>query len=295
MINKRILVIGANGMLGSSLLRYFHKLNQFDILGTVRTEDAKIRLREQGIENIISGVDVNNVEIINSIVAEFRPDYMFNCVGIIKQLKESKIPIQSIEINSLLPHRLANICSKNNVKFIHFSTDCVFSGDRGMYTEKSVPDALDIYGRSKLLGEVNYDGHLTLRTSIIGHELNSTHSLIDWFLSQNSQVDGYTKAIFSGLPTCYLAEVIHKYVLPHKNLSGLYHLSVDPISKYELLCLVREIYNKQLVIQKNNDFILDRSLDSALFCNVTNFQPECWEKLIEKMHNEYEEYFCRTK
>ncbi|WP_336219197.1 SDR family oxidoreductase [Citrobacter amalonaticus] len=289
MCNK-ILILGANGMLGSSLLRYFSSRNSFEVLGTTRDVAIAGFLQAKHNAKIISGIDVKNIFQLQSLIKEKQPGIVLNCVGIIKQLDAAKNNIASIEINSLLPHRLAEICSYNNAKLIHFSTDCVYKGDRGNYAEDDEPDAIDLYGRSKHLGEVSYDGHLTLRTSIIGHELNTHHSLINWFLSQQDTVTGYTNAIFSGLPTCYVAEVLEHYIFPN-DLSGLYHLSVDPISKYELLGIVNKIYEKKLEIQPSGELKIDRSLDSRALRNFTNFNPLPWENLIEKMYDEYKRYF----
>ncbi|WP_370550447.1 SDR family oxidoreductase [Edwardsiella tarda] len=290
-MHKKILILGANGMLGGSLFRHFSCHNEYEVLGTVRSKDAAHLLAEQGFDNVIIDVDVHDISIIDNIVSEFKPDYLFNCIGIIKQLDAAKNNILSIEINALLPHKLADICSLRGVKLIHFSTDCVFTGEKGYYNEDDIPDSTDLYGQTKCMGEISYGGHLTLRTSIIGHELSSNHSLIDWFLSQNESVNGYSKAIFSGLPTCYMAEIIEKYVIPNERLSGIRHLSVAPINKYELLKLVSRIYSKKITIVEFNDFVIDRSLNSDLFRHETGFTPEPWHSLVWKMHNEYEKYF----
>ncbi|WP_042820201.1 dTDP-4-dehydrorhamnose reductase family protein [Yersinia wautersii] len=290
-MRKKILVVGANGMLGGSIFRYFSSNDAYDVIGTVRSENAKELLISQGFTNIISDVDVNNFENLNTVIIGYNPDYIFNCVGIIKQLDSSKVPVMTIEINSVLPHKLANTASSIDAKLIHFSTDCVFSGSVGGYNESVIPDATDLYGRSKLLGEVDYCGHITLRTSIIGHETNKGVSLVDWFLSQNGEVSGYKNAIFSGMPTCYLAQMIDKIILPNSNLTGLYHFSVDPIDKYTLLTLIKDIYQKEIFIKENLEFKIDRSLDSSLLKNITNFKPLPWPELIKKMHHEYISYF----
>ncbi|HGA5386845.1 TPA: dTDP-4-dehydrorhamnose reductase family protein, partial [Salmonella enterica subsp. enterica serovar Waycross] len=271
--------------------RFYSKLSEYDVLGTVRNDEAKLKISKQGFTNTISNVEFYNLDVINKIIAEFHPDYVFNCVGIIKQLNAAKDYLVSISVNSLLPHQLAQICSRHNAKLIHFSTDCVFSGRQGSYCETDIPDASDLYGKSKQLGEIDYDGHLTLRTSIIGHEISSNHSLVDWFLSQNHTVHGYSKAIFSGLPTVYVAEVIHKYILPNESCIGLRHLSVAPINKYELLGLIKKQYCHNIKIIESTELVIDRSLDSSLFRRETNFVPLCWSELIEKMNNEYNEYF----
>lgn len=291
-MNKhKILVIGANGMLGASIYRYYKSKNEYDVLGTVRSDVIKKNLNELGFTQVVSDIDVRDENSISELISQFKPNFVFNCVGIIKQLADSKKPILAIKINALFPHELAAICTANKSKLIHFSTDCVFSGDKGNYKEIENPDALDLYGRTKFLGEVDYDGHITLRTSIIGHEINTQHSLVDWFLAQNNRVDGYLNAVFSGMPTCYIAEVVEKYVINNSSLSGLYHLSVESIDKFSLLELIRDTYEKEISIDPHKDLVIDRSLDSDKFRKATGFIPLPWTQLIRKMNDEYNQYF----
>lgn len=289
-MSKKILVLGANGMLGGSIHRYFSNTIN-DVIGTVRSDKALKQLTDMGFNNIISGIDVIDYKVLDRTISEIRPDYVFNCIGLIKQLSQSGLPVPAIEINSLLPHKLAEICTKNNSRLVHFSTDCVFSGSKGAYTESSLPDATDLYGRSKLLGEVNYGNHLTLRTSIIGHELNSNVSLVNWFLNQSDSVRGFSRAIFSGLPTCYIAEFLDKYVIENSDLSGLYHLSAEPIDKYSLLLLIKEKYGIEIDIVDYPNFIIDRSLNSKSLRELIDFKPPQWPELIEKMNDEFNRYF----
>lgn len=290
-MRSRVLVVGANGMLGGSLFRYLSKRPEFEVLGTVRGLEAKVALIHQGFENIVSGVDVTDFQTISSVIGDFRPDYVLNCVGVIKQLEAAKAPIPSITINSLLPHQLAASCDKFDAKLVHFSTDCVFQGRSGLYKESDTPDAADLYGRSKLLGEVYYGSHLTLRTSIIGHELGKSLSLVDWFLSQHGAVKGYRKAIFSGMPTVFVAEFLKDHVFG-KKVSGLYHLSVDPIDKNSLLKLINDAYLTGTEIIPCDDFVIDRSLNSGALKAVSGFNPPPWPLLIKKMREEYLEYFA---
>lgn len=289
-MRNKILVVGANGMLGSSILRYFSEVGHYEVLGTTRSTESARYLENSTNANLISGIDVNDFARLESVIIEHKPNIVFNCIGVIKQLDAAKNNIITIGINSLLPHKLAQVCSVNDAKLIHFSTDCIFKGTKGNYIETDESDAIDLYGKSKFLGEVDYGGHLTLRTSIIGHEFGTNHSLVDWFLSQKGSARGFTNAIFSGLPTCYMAEVIHRYVIPN-NLSGLYHLSVDPISKYELLKIINSIYGKNIELVPTGDLRIDRSLNSSQFQNKTNYSPKSWVKLIEMMNDEYKKYF----
>jgi len=214
-----------------------------------------------------------------------KPDFVVNCVGIVKQLPQSNDPLAVLPINSLLPHRLARLCEIVGARLVHLSSDCVFSGKKGSYLESGVPDATDLYGRSKLLGEVDYPHAITLRTSLIGHELQGARGLVNWFLTQEGSVRGFTKAIFSGLPTVEIARVIEEHVLPHPELHGVYHLSADPISKYDLLSTVKDVYGKQIEIIPDDSLAIDRSLDSTRFQEATGFVSKPWYELVQAMHD----------
>jgi dTDP-4-dehydrorhamnose reductase len=199
-------------------------------------------------------------------------------------LADSDDPLLALPINALLPHRLARMAALINARFVHISTDCVFSGKFGNYIESDFPDAEDLYGRSKFLGEVDYPHAITLRTSIIGHELMGSRSLVNWFLAQKGSVNGFKRAIFSGLPTVVIAKIIRDYVIPHPEIHGLYHVSAEPISKFDLLNLVANEYGKAIEIIPENLFVINRSLDSSRFRSVTGFKPEPWLELVRLMH-----------
>lgn len=281
---QKILILGASGMLGSAIFKSL-LMKKAPVMGTVRNPKSLQLFPLPFHKSLVDNVDVLDNNCLERLFERIKPTIVINCVGIIKQLSESYDPLVAIPINSLLPHRLAKICVLNNIRLIHMSTDCVFSGSHGGYLEEDFPDANDLYGRSKYLGEVDYPGCVTLRTSIIGHELISANSLIDWFLSQSGAVKGYTKAIFSGLPTNEMAEVIQDYVIPNPNLRGLYHVSVDPISKFDLLRLVSDVYGKKLDIVPDDLVSIDRSLNSKKFCNATEYRPKPWLQLIQEMHD----------
>ena len=287
----KILVIGATGMLGYSLFSNLSENKSFDVYGTVRTIKGKEHFYKKSEEKLFLNVDIENIDSIAKVIEDLKPDYVLNCIGLIKQYDSAKIPVAAIKVNSLLPHLLASICSDNYAKLIHFSTDCVFSGVKGNYAESDTPDATDIYGRSKLLGEVDYKPHLTLRTSIIGHELNSNVSLIDWFLSQGKETKGFSKAIFSGLPTCYVAKVLVENIFTNPNLTGLYQLSVDPLDKYTLLRKVAKVYSKEITIDESDELEIDRSLDSSQLQTASNYSPLNWDELINLMHSDYLKYY----
>ncbi len=279
----RVLILGASGMLGSTLLRLFHMHPSIEVFGTVRSPLARDLLPPEFHAQLVTGVDVENNEHLLRLMVKVRPYVIVNCIGLVKQLSESELPLVAIPINSLLPHRLAEICGLFSVRLIHISTDCVFSGRRGLYTENDFADADDLYGRSKYLGEVDYPHAVTLRTSIIGHELNGSRSLVCWFLAQYERVYGFKRAVFSGLPTVELGRVILEHVLPNPDLRGLYHVSAEPINKFDLLKLVAQHYEKDIEIIPKDDLVIDRSLDSRRFRKATGFHPKSWDQLVQSM------------
>lgn len=283
----KILILGATGMLGFSLFANLKEQSHLEVFGTVRNVQGIKRFFAEYYDSLIFDVDVSEISLVEQAISKVNPDVVINCVGLIKQNSVSTQYINAIEINSLLPHQLANICDLIGAKLIHFSTDCVFTGQAGGYIENDHPDARDLYGKSKCLGEVDYGKHLTLRTSIIGHELTSSVSLVDWFLSQSGEVSGYSKAIFSGLPTCYIAKLLVDKILPAVDLSGLYHLSVEPIDKYTLLNFIAETYGKDIAIRESGEVVIDRSLNSEILRQKVNFAPPRWTDLVEYMHGDY--------
>jgi len=279
----KVLVLGATGMLGNAVLRLFAKSVGYEVVGSARSSSALQLLPSELSDRLICGVDVENMDSLIGLFARARPDVVINCIGLVKQLAEANDPLAALPVNALLPHRLARLCAVAGARLVHMSTDCVFAGSKGMYTEADVSDAKDLYGRSKYLGEVDYPHAITLRTSIIGHELNGTHSLVGWFLAQHGSVRGFRRAIFSGLPTVELARVIRDHVLPHPELHGLYHVSAEPINKFDLLTLIANAYGKAIDICADDMLVIDRSLDSSRFRKATGYQPESWPELVRRM------------
>lgn len=276
----RVLVLGASGMLGNAMLRLFSASSNHDTWGSARSTAVLPLLPEAVRKRVVCGVDVRSMDALTQLFARLQPNIVVNCIGLVKQLGEANDPMCAIAINSLLPHRLVLMCQVAGARFVHISTDCVFSGTKGMYREEDSADAQDLYGRSKHLGEVDYANAVTLRTSIIGHELSSSHGLIGWFLAQTAPVRGFTRAWFSGLPAVELARVIRDYVLPRTELRGLYHVSAAPISKYELLQLVAQAYEKKIEITPDDELAVDRSLDSTRFREITGYVPPAWPALV---------------
>lgn len=280
----KILVLGATGMLGSMMMRLFQKDARYEAWGTMRDISGLKYFPVETHSRLIHTVDVLDENRLRSVFDSVQPDVVINCVGLIKQLANADDPLIVLPVNAMLPHRLARLCGEFGARLIHISTDCVFAGDKGFYDESSESDAKDLYGKSKYIGEVTQLPHvITLRTSIIGHELNSCYALIDWFLSQKNSVNGYVNAIYSGLPTVELIRVIMDYVLPRSELNGLYQVASNPINKYDLLMLVSEVYGKKITIIPDETFSIDRSLNGARFATATNYIVPEWPQLVEMM------------
>jgi len=280
----RILVLGASGMLGNAVIRVLSEKPDWQVQGTIRSESAKRFFHPDIAGRLLAGVDVEQQDSLVQAFVRVHPDVVINCVGLVKQLAEADDPLQAVPINTLLPHRLARLCELAGARLVHMSTDCVFAGGKGDYRESDPSDAKDLYGRSKYLGEVDYPHTVTLRTSIIGHELQSAHGLVGWFLSQQERCNGYTKAIFSGLPTVVLAQIIRDVVIPRSDLSGVYHVAAQPISKYDLLKLVARVYGKQIEIVPDDKLAINRSLNADRFRDATGYVAPGWLELIESMH-----------
>jgi len=275
-------------MLGNAVFRVFSEDGRHEAWGTLRGEAARRYFPEQAQPRLLSGVDVLDHDALIDVAAKVRPEVVINCVGLIKQLADAKDPLAALPINAMLPHRLARLCALIGARLIHVSTDCVFSGRQGMYRESDPSDAEDLYGKSKFIGELHdAPNALTLRTSIIGHELGSNHALIDWFLSQRGPVKGFAKAVFSGLPTAELARVMRDVVLPHPELHGLYHVAAAPIAKLDLLRLVAAEYGKDIEIQPDDSLVIDRSLNAERFTRATGYRAPPWPELVARMRAYY--------
>lgn len=281
----KVLILGASGMLGNAMLRTFAEDGRHEVYGSVRTHATSKLFPEFLRHHLVVAGDIENQDALIQLFGKVRPTIVINCIGLIKQLAHAGDALSAIPVNALLPHRIANLCAAMGARMVHVSTDCVFSGRSGLYKETDASDAEDLYGRSKLLGEVNYPHTITLRTSIIGQELAGANGLIGWFLKQEGKCDGYSKAIFSGLPTDELSRVVRDIVLPRPELSGLYHVASAPINKYDLLKLVAEIYTKQIDITPNDKLVIDRSLNADRFTAATGYVAPAWRALVEGMHN----------
>ena len=281
-MSERALVIGGGGMLGHQVWRALDA--RFETRATVREWRPTFgrvgpRAREQAIE----GVDARRFDTVERALAEFRPHFVVNAAGVVKQAAAATDPIASIEVNALFPHRLAAACEAVGAKLAHVSTDCVFSGRKGRYTETDEPDPIDLYGRTKLLGEPG-GGALTLRTSIVGRELDTAHGLVEWFLSnRGGRVRGFSRAVFSGLSTGVLAVLIADILERRPDLSGLHHVAAERIDKHALLTLLNDAYGAGVEIKPDDDVVIDRSLDGRAFAAATGFRAPPWAEMIEAM------------
>jgi len=279
----RVLILGAAGMFGHQAFETFSE--RFETTGTIRRLDPAIA--ERGFrdpERLLTGVEAERPETVARAIAATEPDWVLNCIGIVKQRDDAKREIPSIEVNALFPHLLADLCESRQARLIHLSTDCVFAGDRGHYSENDTPDATDLYGKTKALGEVTREGALTIRTSMIGRELVGRASLVEWFLAQgNGPVRGFVNAFFSGLTTLALARAIADVIAEDRGLSGVYHVAGDRISKHDLLVLLRSAYDRDCEIVPDESFHCDRSLDDSRYRSATGFSPESWPAMVAEM------------
>jgi len=283
---EKSLVLGATGMLGHKLMQTLSK--NFSVTGTVRADSSAFSSHPvfAGM-TIIGNVRADDLATVQRAIERSNPDVVINCIGIVKQLPAASDPLPSIAINALFPHQLAKICRQKNIRLIHMSSDCVFSGNRGNYSEDDPSDAEDLYGRTKYLGEVNYPGCLTVRTSIIGRELETAHGLIEWFLSQEGKtVSGYRKAIFSGLTTIALSEIIGEIISDYPVLHGIRQIASEPVSKYDLLNLVKKTYGMTITLEPDETVVNDRSLNPSKFNKETTIKTPSWQRMISQMFDD---------
>lgn len=278
----RVLVLGGDGMLGHQLLQQ---------LGTHHETYATVRRDPKSYDSFglfdgkrtYFGVEARSQAKLQEIMAACRPEAVLNAIGVVKQRAEASEAIQSLEINALLPHRLAVMCEAAGARLVHFSTDCVFSGRHGKYRETDFSDAEDLYGRTKYLGETSGKHCLTLRTSIIGRELTRKTGLLEWFLAQRGTVKGYTKAVFSGFTTLEMSRIVEKVLTAPTPLSGVYHVSSEPISKFDLLTMIRDVLGLTTQIEPDGELQCDRSLDSSRFREALPYRPPAWKSMVEEL------------
>ena len=279
----KILVFGSTGMLGHTLIKYLQNQNSLEVQFTARDETKQEICKKIFGKKANFLFDADYPQSALDAIKLFKPNFCINCLGLIKQKNDSKNYLKSIHINSLIPHLLSQYCRENNSKLIHISTDCVYSGRKGNYSEEDIPDPLDFYGRSKLLGEVSNSNALTIRTSIIGPELNTSKGLFEWFRSCDEVVYGYSNAWFSGFPTVELSRIIFEFIIKKNIKNDIYNLSSKPINKFTLLNLINDAYGLNKKILKEENIKIDRTLDCSKFIAETKFVKEEWEVMIDRM------------
>jgi dTDP-4-dehydrorhamnose reductase len=283
----RVLVLGGEGMLGHKVFEVLS--GRFDTLATFLSPNGPWREFPQyaGVPEarLLAGVDALRFDTVAAAFEQARPDAVVNCVGVIKQLKEASDPVLTITLNSLLPHRLAALCVEHGARLVHMSTDCVFSGRKGAaYSEDDLPDPDDLYGRSKLLGEVDRPGCLTIRTSIIGRDFLKQDALLEWFLSNRGRtVKGYRNAVYTGFPTQVLARIIGDLLADQPGLDGLVQIASAPISKYALLVLLKDAMALDIEIEPFDDEPCDRSLSAARFVAATGYHIPSWDEMAAEL------------
>jgi dTDP-4-dehydrorhamnose reductase len=290
MQNNKILVLGASGMLGHKVFEVLSEKGKWDVLGVVRSKKSLGPSFPHELEGkIVDNISAENFEIVARLLVKEKPEVVINCIGIIKQKEKGEDSYKMILLNSLFPHQVAEVCRQIGARFITISTDCIFDGQKGSeYLETDLPTCHDVYGMTKYLGEVKGKNSLTLRTSLIGHELRSNLSLLDWFLSQRGDsVKGYTNAIFSGFTTLEFANLLAGKIIPDKRLAGLYQISVNPISKYDLLKIIARNYRKKITIKPDSKIVINRSLNSDRLKKRINYSQPDWENLIYSMHKDF--------
>jgi dTDP-4-dehydrorhamnose reductase len=280
----KVLVFGASGMIGSAMVRVLSEAKEWQVFGTLRSETAKRFFVPAIASRLLTNIDVDSQDALVRVFAHVKPDVVVNCIGLTKHHQEASDPLLAIPVNALLPHRMAALCAVIGARFVHVSTDCIFAGTKGGYFENDAADASDLYGKSKFLGEVNCPHTITLRTSTIGHELETTHGLLEWFLSQESTCKGFTKAVFSGLPNTVFAQIVRDIVIPRADLSGLFHVGAAPIGKFDLLRLIADVYGKSIDVIRDDGLVIDRSLDSTRFYKATSYDAPSWPALVQSMY-----------
>lgn len=279
----RILIFGGDGMLGHRLLRQLSPNHETRVTLHRRIDDyASCGLFDE--RNAYDRTDVRDPGRVASVISDFRPQAVINAAGVVKQRPEAHEAPISNEVNAAFPRRLAELCRASAAQLVHISTDCVFSGQKGNYVESDRPDPVDLYGESKLQGEVVAPGVVTLRTSMIGRELTRKSGLVEWFLAQKGKtIKGYRKAIFSGFITAELARIIEMLVTRHPGAHGLYHASSAPISKFDLLSGLNRRLGLGVTIEPDDSVVCDRSLDSTRFRKAFGYSPPTWDFMLDEL------------
>lgn len=284
----KILVLGITGLIGNKFFRSFSNNQAYEVYGTIRNTRDLDHFNPNVHKNIFDNINAESLEDLKITISTLNPEVIINCIGITKNKKQVEERNMFL-VNEEFPHQIAKIAKSNSSRLIHISTDCVFSGIKGDYSESDVPDPIDNYGKSKLNGEINYDNHLTIRTSMIGHELKTSYGLLNWFLNQKVKCDGYHNALFSGFPSIILAYIFENLILQNQSLRGIYHVGSKSISKHCLLNLISIVYKKNINIKSNFRVVIDRTLNSSRFIEKTGYRQLEWIDMVNQMYKDYRE------
>ena len=279
----KVLVLGASGMLGSAMVRVLSESGDLEVFGSIRSKKIKKFFSKNISNNLVECKDVTDYDNLLNIFSNIKPNLVINCISLSKEFLIKSDPLLMIPVYALLPHQLAKLCKVNNSRLIHISTDGIFSGSKGGYIESDPFDVNDLYGVTKFIGEVSEQHSISIRTSIIGHELQQKKGLLEWFLSQKKSCKCFNRAIFSGFPTIVLAQIIRDFVIPRPDLSGIYHVASNPISKCKLLRLIADIYGKKIEILPDKKIFMNRSLNPERFRIATGYNPPDWQSLVKIM------------
>ena len=286
-----VLVLGATGLIGNRLVRTLKK--DFEVFGTTRKPKLSKKFTDQMLEasHWLLNSSPTDFSVLEREVRSLKPNIIVNCLGVIKSKLSMFDVEESISVNALFPHQLSKLCRNNGIRLIQLSTDCVFSGDKGNYVESDVPNPVDIYGRTKSLGELVNDHDLTIRTSFVGREIDSFTNLFEWAIrNKNSRIVGYPRAIYSGLTTLALANVIRDVIHNQQNLVGLWHVSSESISKYQLLSLLNSVLSLNIDIEIDETFVCNRSLNSDAFRNKTTMTVPSWTEMLDDFAKDQDWY-----
>jgi dTDP-4-dehydrorhamnose reductase len=282
----RILILGANGLAGNTLFRILNTQYNLTAYGTIRSNKLLDYFPSHLCSKIITGIDVFDTPALTSIFCSTNPDVVINCISASKDKIINSDPSELLPVFSLLPHSLSKLSNDYGSRLIHLSSDGVFSGKKGMYIEADQPDANDVYGLAKRLGEVDNDHSVTIRTSLIGHSITKNDGLVDWFLSQSKFCTGFTNVCFSAITTVELANIVAQIILPRSDLHGIYHIPSQPIDKFSLLKIISEVYKKTIEITPDNSVVSNRSLNGDKFMNLTGYIAPCWNHQISMMYKD---------
>ena len=277
----RILILGGSGLIGNRLVRTLDEVA--DVFATTRKDDSdgfpkKLLKRNKWITKF----EASDFKLVEKKIRESKPDVLINCVGDTKRGLFPKDLSSQMQINSLLPHFLNSLAIDLGVRLVHLSTDCVFSGGKGNYSETFVPDAIDVYGRFKADGEFCNPFNLTLRTSFVGREINSFTNLFEWARrNQNRKIQGFKNVVYSGFTTLAFSTIVKEIIFEKQNLTGLWNVASKPISKLDLLVMLNDSLKYNLDIESNDEVVLNRSLNSEEFKKSTQICIPSWAKMIE--------------